>query len=163
MIPKKEFFKLKVAIVLGYNGLPYSGMQKNAGVTTIEQTVEKALFDSELILDQNYDTLQKIGWSRAARTDKGVHAVANFVNCKLSITSKFLKEEEEKAEGEKPETETGDNELSKLKDKERIDWAKLVNVINSNLPSSIRVHSKYPHYSKSNFWQQQRKSPRCLM
>ncbi len=28
MIPKKEFFKLKVAIVLGYNGLPFSGMQK---------------------------------------------------------------------------------------------------------------------------------------
>jgi tRNA pseudouridine38-40 synthase len=52
-----------------------------------------------------------------------------------------LKEEEEKAEGEKPETETADNELNKLKDKDRIDWAKVVNVINSNLPSSIRVHT----------------------
>ena len=28
MIPKKEFFKLKVAIVLGYNGLQFHGMQK---------------------------------------------------------------------------------------------------------------------------------------
>lgn len=28
MISKKEFFKLKVAIVLGYNGLEFHGMQK---------------------------------------------------------------------------------------------------------------------------------------
>jgi len=97
------------------------------------------------------DTLQKIGWSRAARTDKGVHAVANFVNCKLALTNNFLKEEEEKAEAEKPETETADKEVNKLKDKERIDWAKVVNVINANLPSSIRVLSKYINYPKSNF------------
>jgi len=59
-----------------------------------------------------------------------------------------LKPEEEKPEGEKPETEGGDNEVNKLKDKERIDWAKIVNVINSNLPSSIRVHSKYLHHAQ---------------
>jgi len=145
MIPKKEFFKLKIAIVLGYNGLQFHGMQKNPGVKTIEETIEKALFDSELILDHNYESLQKIGWSRAARTDKGVHAVANFVNCKLAFTSNFLLKDEENAEapGEIPaeveKAETGDHEVSKLKDKERIDWAKLVNVINSNLPDSIRV------------------------
>lgn len=149
-------FKLKVAIVLGYNGLQFHGMQKNPGVKTIEETIEKALFDSELILDHNYESLQKIGWSRAARTDKGVHAVANFVNCKLALTSNFLLKDEqnpeapgeipaevsgegEKTEGEK--TESKDQEVSKLKDKERIDWKKLVNVINSNLPDSIRIHT----------------------
>jgi len=127
-----------VAIILGYNGLQFHGMQKNAGVTTIEQTVEKALFDSELILDHNFDTLQKIGWSRAARTDKGVHAVANFVNCKLAITEKFLKRDEtEDVEENKNEPQ----EVDKVKDKEKIDWEKVINVINSNLPDSIRVHT----------------------
>jgi len=84
--------------------------------------------------------LQKIGWSRAARTDKGVHAVANFVNCKLAITEKFLKRDEtEDVEENKNEPQ----EVDKVKDKEKIDWEKVINVINSNLPDSIRVHSTF--------------------
>jgi len=84
--------------------------------------------------------LQKIGWSRAARTDKGVHAVSNFINCKLSISEKFLKAEENAGS---EETKTENKGVSKAEDKEKIDWNKVVAVINSNLPDSIRVHSTF--------------------
>ena len=75
---------------------------------TVEKAIETAIFESELIAEHNYgkwiksstsnkpDNLKKIKWSRAARTDKGVHAVANYVSCKLSITENFLDDELER-------------------------------------------------------------------
>ncbi len=46
---------------------------------TIEGDLERALFESELITSENFDNLKKIGWQRASRTDKGVHAVFNGI------------------------------------------------------------------------------------
>lgn len=67
--------KVKVALIVGYNGSDFCGSQKNANVRTVEAEVEKALRDMGAIASYNYDDLQKISWSRATRTDKKVHAL----------------------------------------------------------------------------------------
>jgi tRNA pseudouridine38-40 synthase len=38
-----------------------------------------------LIADFNYGDLKKIGWSRATRTDKRVHALQNVFSCKVHM------------------------------------------------------------------------------
>ena len=43
----------------------------------MEDVLQQAIFDMGGILPSNYGTLQKVGWSRSSRTDKGVHALAN--------------------------------------------------------------------------------------
>jgi tRNA pseudouridine38-40 synthase len=60
-------------------------MQMNDGVKTVEAEVERALFRAGCIARQNYGNLQKISWSRAARTDKGVSALAQLVSVKIGI------------------------------------------------------------------------------
>eukprot|EP00331_Platyophrya_macrostoma_P033430 CAMPEP_0176457444 /NCGR_PEP_ID=MMETSP0127-20121128/31936_1 /TAXON_ID=938130 /ORGANISM="Platyophrya macrostoma, Strain WH" /LENGTH=50 /DNA_ID=CAMNT_0017847693 /DNA_START=35 /DNA_END=183 /DNA_ORIENTATION=+ len=46
---KREGFKTRLALVLGYNGLRFQGMQKNPGATSIESELEKGMFDAGLI------------------------------------------------------------------------------------------------------------------
>eukprot|EP01138_Halocafeteria_seosinensis_P004212 gb/GECG01004307.1/.p1 GENE.gb/GECG01004307.1/~~gb/GECG01004307.1/.p1 ORF type:complete len:544 (+),score=73.60 gb/GECG01004307.1/:1-1632(+) len=77
--------KHKYAILFGYIGTGYQGMQKNPGAHTVEDVVEKALYDAGFIEEENYGKLAKIDWSRAARTDKGVHAAGQCVSAKLRI------------------------------------------------------------------------------
>ncbi|GMF43088.1 unnamed protein product [Phytophthora fragariaefolia] len=57
----------------------------NEGVKTIEAELERALFEAGGIAESNYGFLQKIGWSRAARTDKGVHAAGQLLTAKLHV------------------------------------------------------------------------------
>jgi tRNA pseudouridine38-40 synthase len=45
--------------------------------------MEREIFNIGLISPCNYGTLQKIGWTRASRTDKKVSAVMNVVSVKL--------------------------------------------------------------------------------
>lgn len=56
---------------------------RNAGVRTVEEELEKALFTAKFISECNYGFLIKINWMRASRTDKGVSAIMNVVSCKL--------------------------------------------------------------------------------
>jgi hypothetical protein len=64
--------KKKVAVVFGYVGKGYSGLQMiDPAVRTIEREVEEALFQLGCILPTNKQNLDKIGWSRSSRTDKG--------------------------------------------------------------------------------------------
>jgi tRNA pseudouridine38-40 synthase len=70
-------------MIVGYNGINFSGSQKNKGVRTVEEEIEKALFASGLIAKHNYGDLGKIAWSRATRTDKRVHALENCFSCKI--------------------------------------------------------------------------------
>ena len=125
---KKEFFKIKVAIFFGYNGKGFQGSQKLPlkDAITVEGELEKALYNCKMISESNFDSLQNIGWGRGSRTDKGVHAVANVVNCKISLDSKFLKTE---------------NEVTEIKKefKQKVDWKKVIAEINSNLPASINT------------------------
>lgn len=67
--------KTRIAMIVGYNGVNFSGSQKNKGVRTVEEEIEKALFAHKLIAKHNFGDLQKIAWNRATRTDKKVHAL----------------------------------------------------------------------------------------
>ncbi|KAG7389054.1 hypothetical protein PHYPSEUDO_011323 [Phytophthora pseudosyringae] len=80
-LPPKRRYGLWVA----FCGRDYSGMQMNEGVKTIEAELERALFEAGGIAESNYGFLQKIGWSRAARTDKGVHAAGQLLTAKLHV------------------------------------------------------------------------------
>ena len=68
--------KRKYGVCFGYLGSSYQGLQINPGAVTVEAVLEKALFLSGGIEECNYENLQKVGWTRAARTDRGVHAIA---------------------------------------------------------------------------------------
>lgn len=79
-IPKK-----KVALLVGFNGTGYMGMQINPNAETIEGTVFKALCDAGAISKNNSDDIKKSNWMRCARTDKGVHAAGNVLSLKMQI------------------------------------------------------------------------------
>ena len=62
---KKSKIKLpkrKYAIIHGYSGHNYSGNQKNPGVKTIEEELEKCLYEGGFISECNYGCIQKIDW-----------------------------------------------------------------------------------------------------
>lgn len=56
---------------------------------TIENILHKVMMESGFILKTNQDELKRISWSRAARTDKRVHALCNGISVKLEISEKF--------------------------------------------------------------------------
>ena len=67
---------------------------RNAGVRTVEEEIEKALYRLNKIADFNYGDLKKIGWNRATRTDKRVHALQNCFSCKVHIGKNEEEDEE---------------------------------------------------------------------
>ena len=71
----------------GYNGVDFCGSQKNEGVRTVEEEMAKAFHRVGMVSDFNKDDLKKIGWGRATRTDKKVHALINVFSAKL-LTAK---------------------------------------------------------------------------
>ncbi|KAF5283528.1 hypothetical protein FQR65_LT13849 [Abscondita terminalis] len=75
--------KRKYAMLLGYSGVDYYGMQRNPLTRTIEEDLFKALFKSELITEEAFHQVQTIQYQRAARTDKGVSAARQVVSIKL--------------------------------------------------------------------------------
>ena len=77
--------KRKYALCFGYLGSSYYGLQANPGAASVEQQLERALFLAGSIQESNFGFLQKLTWSRAARTDRGVHAVAQCCAMKLAI------------------------------------------------------------------------------
>ncbi|KAI5475758.1 hypothetical protein MNV49_000887 [Pseudohyphozyma bogoriensis] len=80
---KERFPKKKVAVLIGYNGGGYSGSQINATIPTIEGEVFKAFVAAGAVSADNADNHQKVGLTRAARTDAGVHAAVNYISLKL--------------------------------------------------------------------------------
>lgn len=80
--------KIRVAILSGYNGVNFCGSQKNEGIRSVEGEIEKALHDVGMISDFNYGDLRKIGWGRATRTDKKVHALINTFSAKVLVSKK---------------------------------------------------------------------------
>ena len=77
--------KRKVALLFGYCGTAYRGLQKNPGVDTVEERLERAIYEAGGISDANFGELQKVKWSRAARTDAGVHAVGQCCALKMQL------------------------------------------------------------------------------
>lgn len=77
--------KKKYAICFGYLGGNYQGLQINPGAVTIEQELERALFLAGGIQECNFGYMHKIQFTRAARTDRGVHAVTQCCAMKLLL------------------------------------------------------------------------------
>ncbi|GAB0135321.1 hypothetical protein EsDP_00003664 [Epichloe bromicola] len=77
--------KRKVAVMIGYSGTGYKGMQVNGDEPTIERDLFKAFIDAKAISKANADDPRKSSLARCARTDKGVHAAGNVISLKLII------------------------------------------------------------------------------
>lgn len=73
----------KFAILMGYSGVGYYGMQRNRDTKTIEEDLFKALFDADCINEECYNQVQNMQFQRAARTDKGVSAARQVISVKL--------------------------------------------------------------------------------
>ncbi|CAI9107112.1 OLC1v1006400C1 [Oldenlandia corymbosa var. corymbosa] len=117
----EPFCKKKVVMRVGYVGSDYRGLQKQKdqhALPTIEGELEKAIYKAGGIRDSNYGNLQKIGWARSSRTDKGVHSLATMISLKMEI----------------PENAWRDDPCG----------IALANYVNSFLPESIRVFSILP-------------------
>lgn len=75
--------KIKAAVMLGFKGSNYQGMQLNPGANTIESVLFDALCKVGAISKSNAVDPRKVGWVRCARTDRGVHAACNIVSLKI--------------------------------------------------------------------------------
>ncbi|TDH69501.1 hypothetical protein CCR75_002255 [Bremia lactucae] len=80
-----KLVKRKVAIVGGFMGCDYYGLQLNDNVKTIEDEIRRAILKAGAMRDSNFENLNKIGWARSSRTDKGVHAGCIVFSGKLLI------------------------------------------------------------------------------
>ena len=84
--------KRKVAVMVGYCGTGYHGMQYNPPNPTIEAALFKGFVDAGAISKDNSNDLKKNGFMRAARTDKGVHAGGNLISLKMIIEDPEIKQ-----------------------------------------------------------------------
>ncbi|KAF2834371.1 pseudouridine synthase [Patellaria atrata CBS 101060] len=77
--------KRKVAVLIGYSGTGYKGMQINTTEKTIEGDLFTAFVKAGAISKANADDPKKSTLVRCARTDKGVHAAGNVISLKLIV------------------------------------------------------------------------------
>ncbi|KAL5373653.1 hypothetical protein DPSP01_012516 [Paraphaeosphaeria sporulosa] len=77
--------KRKVAVMIGYSGTGYKGMQIDNKQKTIEGDLFNAFVKAGAISKANADDPKKSSLVRCARTDKGVHAAGNVISLKLII------------------------------------------------------------------------------
>ncbi|XP_045469503.1 tRNA pseudouridine synthase A [Harmonia axyridis] len=81
--PFERIKRRKYAMLMGYCGVGYFGMQRNPTMKTIEEDLFNALFKTNHINQECFDVVQNMQFQRAARTDKGVSAVRQVVSLKL--------------------------------------------------------------------------------
>ncbi len=84
--------KRKVAVLIGYAGTGYHGMQINHSEKTIEGDLFSAFVKAGAIAKTNADDPKKSSLVRCARTDKGVHAAGNIISLKLIIEDEDIVE-----------------------------------------------------------------------
>ncbi|ERF75508.1 hypothetical protein EPUS_08322 [Endocarpon pusillum Z07020] len=77
--------KKKVAVLIGYSGTGYRGMQFAHDQKTVEGDLFKAFVAAGAISKANADDPKKSSFVRCARTDKGVHAAGNVISLKLIV------------------------------------------------------------------------------
>lgn len=77
--------KRKYAVCFSYLGSNYQGLQINPGCRSVEAELERALFLAGCVSDCNFGNLHKLQWTRAARTDKGVHAIGQCCAMKIAV------------------------------------------------------------------------------
>ncbi|KAF7370276.1 tRNA pseudouridine synthase 1 [Mycena sanguinolenta] len=78
--------KRMCALLIGFCGSGYSGMQIQRDAKTIENALFDAMVRAGAVSQDNADDPVKVNIHRAARTDAGVHAAGNVVSLKM-ITS----------------------------------------------------------------------------
>ncbi|KAJ2084987.1 tRNA pseudouridine synthase 1 [Coemansia sp. S100] len=81
--PRKP--KRRVALLLGFCGTEFQGMQVNPNARTIEGDLFTALCEAGAVSADNATNQQKVQLQRAARTDKGVHAAGQVVSLKMIV------------------------------------------------------------------------------
>ncbi|KAH4898863.1 hypothetical protein HBI56_153240 [Parastagonospora nodorum] len=84
--------KRKVAVMIGYSGTGYKGMQIDNKQKTIEGDLFTAFVAAGAISKANADDPKKSSLVRCARTDKGVHAAGNVISLKLIIEEEDIVE-----------------------------------------------------------------------
>ena len=84
--------KRKVAVMMGYAGSGYKGMQMMPDQKTIEGDLFQAFIKAGAISKANADDPKKSSFVRCARTDKGVHAAGNVISLKLIIEDEQIVE-----------------------------------------------------------------------
>ncbi|KAF8448300.1 pseudouridine synthase [Terfezia claveryi] len=84
--------KRKVAVLIGYSGHGYKGMQLNYPNKTIEGDLFEAFIRAGAISRANSNDPKKSSLVRCARTDKGVHAAGNVISLKLIIEDEDIVE-----------------------------------------------------------------------
>ena len=77
--------KRKVAVLIGYSGTGYKGMQISGSEKTIEGDLFEAFVKAGAISKANAEDPKKSSLVRCARTDKGVHAAGNMISLKLIV------------------------------------------------------------------------------
>ncbi|KAL4938188.1 hypothetical protein BDV06DRAFT_201515 [Aspergillus oleicola] len=77
--------KKKVAVLIGYSGTGYKGMQLSTTEKTIEGELFTAFVAAGAISKANAMDPKKSSFVRCARTDKGVHAAGNVVSLKMIV------------------------------------------------------------------------------
>ncbi|PWN31125.1 pseudouridine synthase [Jaminaea rosea] len=77
--------KRPVALLFGYCGVGYSGLQINPGVKTIEGDIFDVLCNAGCVSKDNAVNPNKVSLQRSARTDRGVHAAGNLLNMKCIL------------------------------------------------------------------------------
>ncbi|XP_058775784.1 putative tRNA pseudouridine synthase [Vicia villosa] len=84
----QPFRMKKVVMRIAYVGTNYRGLQMQRDENThsiVEKELETAIFKAGGIRESNLGDLEKIGWSRSSRTDKGVHSLATMLSFKMEI------------------------------------------------------------------------------
>lgn len=76
----KRIKRNKYAVLLGYCGSGYFGLQRNPGVLTIEEEFLKACLAKKFITENEFENIHEIKFQRAARTDKGVSAAVQVLS-----------------------------------------------------------------------------------
>lgn len=82
-IPKRQH-----AVLIAYSGTGWNGLQYHppeSGAVTVENTIFDALVRVGAVSVDNADDPYKLKWQRAARTDAGVHALANVLSAQLCV------------------------------------------------------------------------------
>jgi tRNA pseudouridine(38-40) synthase len=76
--------KRKLALAVAYDGSFFYGSQMQRDVPTVDRALMDALAGAGLLGDpSNEGDPSKVGWTRASRTDRGVHALGNVVSVKV--------------------------------------------------------------------------------
>ncbi|KAJ6226732.1 tRNA pseudouridine synthase a [Anaeramoeba flamelloides] len=87
---RKRPIKRKVVLMFSYCGTGYHGLQIQYGelkhIKTVETDLVQALIKCNAIHPRNQEDVKKIGWSRAGRTDKGVHSARQYVAFKMEFS-----------------------------------------------------------------------------